>query len=110
KLALDIEDAWPESLPDGRLHRAAAREVVDRLVGFLAEIVVALGAPGHADHACLVREQAVAGQVIKRGEQLAMRQVACRAEDDDDAGFRGELLAQALAQGIGDGWSLHGSP
>ena len=54
-------------------------------MGVLAEARVGPVAPGHADDRDA--EHAVAFEVVERREQLALRQVAGGAEEDQDVGL-----------------------
>ena len=49
---------------------------------------VGLFAPRKADDAECRRHLLVLAQVVKRGNQLARREIAARAKDDDGAGFQ----------------------
>src|SRR5262249_42296192 len=73
------------------LVRGSARELPDRLLAFVAKVLVGLFAARDADEVKVSRQGAVVGEVVKRGQQFAARQVARRPEDHQ-AG-RGDRLA-----------------
>ena len=80
-----------------------------RLDGKRAVLVVTQLAPGDADQKEALGQRAVVRQVVDRGQQLALRQVARPAEDHEARRRRGEPL-QALGERVlgGDG-GRHGA-
>ncbi len=92
----------PEFLLDG-----LAGEFLRRLLHFLAEHVVALVAPREADDHHARGQVAVGGEVVEGGHQLAVGEVAGRAEDHQGAGFGlravGQAFTQWVARGLHDG-------
>ncbi len=61
-----------------------------------AELLVRDGLAAIADQVEVRRQQVVEAQVVDRGDELARRQVARGAEDDDDGRGRPAVLAQSL--------------
>ena len=98
----------PEFLLDG-----LTRKLLGRLLHFLAEHVVALVAPGEADDGHVRGQIAVGGEIVERGHELAMGQIAGRAEDDQRTRFGLRTIGQALTQRVARGlhhqqWSKSG--
>ena len=93
--------AVQEGFQDRLVDRLGARVGADGVGGALAELLVAQVALGRADHPEARRQDALQGQVVNRRQQLALRQVAGRAEDDDQRRVGDPVLVQALAEGIG---------
>jgi len=58
-----------------------AGEALDRLACHLAEVVVLLVSPGDPDQLEALRKRPLVGEVVQRGQQLAVRQVPGPAED-----------------------------
>ena len=74
----------------------------DRRRGTFAESFVAQTRAGNPDHRELVRQEAVAMQVVEGGNELALREIAGSAEDHHHAGRR---------RGGGGGWErVHARP
>ena len=67
-------------------------ETLDRLAGHVLEVLVLLAAARHPDQLEALRQRPLVGQVVERGEQFAVSQVAGRTEDDQ----RGRADRQAL--------------
>ena len=90
------------------LVELVARVLLHRLLHPLAELVVALLAARHAHDAEVLGQQLANGERIERRHQLLRRQVARRAEDDEDAAVRPPAQVQALCEGVvlGVGHSL----
>ena len=63
------------------LVRLAARELLDRVAGHVAVVVVRDVRAGDADQVEALGQRALVGEVVERGQQLAPRQVARAAED-----------------------------
>ena len=93
----------PDVLPEG-----IARVLLHRFFHPRAEAVVALLGPRGADDRELLREQVAVGERVERGNELALRQVAGRAEDHERARIGRPPELEALEQRIffGDGHSL----
>ena len=77
-----------------------ARVILDRLLHPLAEVVVALRCARRADDRELLRQQPAERERVQRRDQLLRRQVAGRAEDDEDARVRPPPNAQPFGQRI----------
>ncbi len=84
-----------------RLVDRRAREALERRAGEVAVVVVGHLAAGIADDREAVRQEAAHAQVVDRGQELAVGQVARRAEDDEHGRNGGPAGAQPGAQGIG---------
>ena len=92
--------------------RAAAREALDRLTRHLPEVVVLLLATGDADQLEPLRQGALVGEVVQGRQQLAVREVAGGAEDNQRGRADGEPLEPfdqrvILFDLAGDGCALH---
>src|ERR1700732_5121852 len=96
EIALMIKNGLGEVFPDFIAHRLT-REFFDRLFHFLAKVVISLRAPGKTDHTDSGRQLAISREIVKRGHQLAMSQVACGAENDHATGLRHCASRQTLA-------------
>ncbi len=99
-------------VPEFLLHGLAG-EFLRRLLHFLAEHVVGLVAPGEADDDHARRQVAVGGEVVEGGDELAVGEVAGRAEDHQRAGFGlcavGQSFTQWVARGLHkEQWSKFG--
>ncbi len=82
----------PEQAAEHLVVRRPPRVLADRGAALLAEVVVPLLAAGDADQLEALGQRALVGEVVERGQELAVRQVARRAEDDE----RGRRDRQAL--------------
>ena len=105
-----VERAACEEDPGGELGpdvgEAVADGLLQRRLDLLAERLVVPVAAGVADDRRLGRQVPGAGEVVKRRHQLAVGQVARRAEEDDGARV-GRLGAwQSFAQRVGVGRRL----
>ena len=100
EIAALIEQAGLEVLPQ-RLLDGHARELLDGGARLAPEVLVTQLTAGKADDRRFGRQQAGPPQVVDGGQDLAVGQVAGRAEDGDDARRRDLLEAQALAQRVG---------
>jgi len=78
----DEEERRGERLPGVRFDRAP-RELLDALLGERAVVVVAHRLAADADDRDAWRQDPVDVQVVERGQQLAAREIAAAAEDDD---------------------------
>ena len=72
--------------PPLRLVELARRELLDRLGGDLPVVVVALLATRHRDQVEALGQGALVRQVVDRGQQLALGQVARATEDHERRG------------------------
>lgn len=68
---------------------------------FVAELLIGPVAAGEADDGVFAGEVAASGEVIECGDELAMGEVAGRAEEDDGAGVGDAGPGQGLPQGVG---------
>ena len=96
----DVAETALEVGPERRIDGLAARVLADALLHLGAELLVALRAPRHADHREAARQRAAHGEVVECRHQLAPREIAGGAEDDDGARLSGPVLDEAAAQGI----------
>ena len=83
----DVVHAFGKRLPDVVTERIA-RVLLHRSLHPFPELVVRLFRARDADDCEVLGQQAAVGERVERGEELAFRQVAGRAEDDEDAGVR----------------------
>src|SRR5207245_2364352 len=90
-----------EVAPDILVDGFGAGELAHRLAHVLLILLVRVLALRHAHHS--ERGWQVGGerQVVQRGDQLAMRQIAAGAEHHQGAGLRDRVGAQAHPQRIG---------
>ena len=93
-LARDEPEAGAQLVPDGA-------GVGRGLAGAVAELVVGELAAGHADHRERGWEGVARRQPGERGQELASRQVAGRAEHDEHARRRHALAVGLLEQRVG---------
>ena len=87
-----------------------AREALNRLPGDLAEILVRVIAASDADQLEALRQGALMRQVVKRGEQLAVCQIAGGAEDHERRRMHGQALEpldERILSELFDGHSVH---
>jgi hypothetical protein len=68
------------------------REALDRAARDLAEGIVGLVSARDADELEVLGQRALVGEVVERREQLAVRQIAGGAEDDDCRGIDRQAL------------------
>jgi hypothetical protein len=78
----DVGKLSSERLP-ASVVKPVAGELLDPAAGPLAEVRVVEAAAARADDRVALRQQPLVGQVVEGREQLAARQIAGRAEDDD---------------------------
>ena len=83
----------------GEFVRVGVRLIFQRGFHAFAETQIIHRRAGAADNVPFIGEQRLPKQAEQRGQQLAVRQVAGRAENDDAAGFRRDFLAKLLAHG-----------
>ncbi len=81
EVSLDVPGVLEQSLQHV-LVGLAPREALDRRDHGVAEVLVLLIAPADADHLEALGQLALVGEVVERGQQLAVREVAGGAEDD----------------------------
>ena len=86
ELGLVIVDRFDERIPDC-LVVAGARNLAVDLGEPGAELLVGFFPPGEADDFHAGRQFAIDGEVVERGDELAVGEVAGGAEDDDGAGL-----------------------
>ena len=99
--AADVEDAARERLEDGVVDRLRARVRLERLAHLLAiALVAAVVAARDADQRERGRQHVAQRQVVERRQQLAVREVARRAEDDERARAGHARHAHAVAQRV----------
>jgi hypothetical protein len=104
--ARHVGDAALEVAPHGVVDGLPPRELGDAALHLAPEVLVRLLAPRHAHHGEAARQRAADRQVVEPRHQLALREVAGRAEDDDGARFAGAIVGEASPQGVGR--SVHG--
>ena len=100
EFALVIEKRLGEAVPDFVAHRLPGK-LAGRFFLFLAEFVVRFRAAREADHRQGRRQLAIGRDVVERGHELAMSQVAGRAKNHDRARLRHGFGRESFAQGIG---------
>ena len=106
----DVLDVLQQPV-EHRVVGRAARELDDRLAALAREVVVALLAPGDADQLEALRQRALVREVVERGEQLAVREVAGGAEDDERGGRDRQALEpfdERVLLGLGGGRGVDG--
>ena len=82
------------------LERRRGRNSSTRVLHALAELVVGQLAAGRADDGEVLGQQAAHGRRVQRRHQLALGQVAGRAEDDEDARLGAAPELQALCERV----------
>ena len=85
KLGTVVVNPLGQRLPDGGIDRAEARELSNALLEFHAELFVGLRAAGKSDDAERRRKLAFVGEIVQRRDELAMCEVARRAENHQHA-------------------------
>src|SRR5262249_21736711 len=90
----------------------AARELLDRLLGLCAEVLVRVLRARHAHKIEALKKGPLVGEVVERREQLAPRQVAGRPEDDQRRRVDRQALEPRGQRVVGGGLSdrAHSSP
>ena len=96
-----VKNIFRERRPDFFIHRFGAGKLVERRAQFCAPRSIRLLASREADDAERRGHLLLLEQLIERGDQLARREVAARAEDDDGAGV--EIFVAAVTAGGGGG-------
>jgi hypothetical protein len=76
-----------EAAPDFLVQRFRPAVIRDRRTQLLAILLVAQGLSRRADDRERRGEQALQSEVVERGDELALRQIARAAEDDDRRGL-----------------------
>ena len=102
EFAAVVEEALGEAGPDFVVNPGAG-EFADGLFQLGAEAGVGLFAPGETDDGKRGGQVAIGGDIVERGDELAVGQIAGGAENDDTARLRHGPAGKALAQRIG-GW------
>ena len=95
----DVAGRLGEPLPDLGLE-VVAPELADRVLHLVAELVVRPLRARGADDRELLGEELAAGERVQRREDLAVREVAGRAEDDEHARLGRPPRAEPLEQRI----------
>ena len=70
----------------------APREPLDRLPGYLAEVLVRVLASSDAHQLEALGERPLVCEVVERRQQLAVREIPRRAEDHQRCGMNGKPL------------------
>jgi hypothetical protein len=108
----DVADLL-EQLLEHRLVGLAPRELLDRLLGHVAELLVGHLRARHANEVEALGQRALVREVVDRRQQLAVREVARGSEDDQRRGVDRQAL-EPLDEGVlgadGSGDSAHSSP
>ena len=102
ELAAVIEKVLGEMVPEFLLDGLAG-EFLGGLLHFLAEHVVGFVAPGETDDGHAGGQVAVGGEVVKGGDELAVGEVAGRAEDHQRTGFGLRTVGQPFTQWVARG-------
>ena len=87
EFALVIEKGFGEPVPDFIAHRLPGI-FTGRFLHFGAEFVIRFRTARETDHRNCRRQLAIRGDIVESGHQLAMGEVAGRAEDHDRARLR----------------------
>ena len=87
-IAGQIVEAFGEPVPKLLVDRGGG-ELAQLGAHLLAELVVSHCAAREADDGEMLGKQAVAGEIVERGEQFALGEVSGGAEDDHDARIAG---------------------
>ncbi len=99
--APDVGEPVRERVPDGLVDRLRARMLLERFAHLLAvSLVAAVVRARNADQREGGREHVAQRQVVERRQQLAVRQVARGAEDDERPRAGNARHAHAVAQRI----------
>jgi hypothetical protein len=98
--AAHVREPLGEIAPERILGRAAARELVDRLVHLVAKLLVRLGTR-EADDAEVRRQMSPSRRLYIAGISMRFDQVAARAEEDDVARVGDPARVDARAQRVG---------
>ncbi len=101
ELARHVVQAAREVGPHHVVDRLAARELADGLAHARAKLLFADVGQREADDRHARRQEARDGEVVERRDQLAARQVARGAEDDEDARRGGTLGLETGSKGVG---------
>ena len=96
-------------VPGRFVERQHAAELLERGPDLRAERVVVVLAPADGEDDELVRQQVRPPQLVERGQDLAVGEVAGRTEQDEDRRIRHALQAQALAQDVLRGLRARGT-
>src|SRR5439155_1280732 len=97
-----VAHAGPEVLPDLRIDRLRAREPAHRLAHFGGELLMRIRGLRNADDPERRRQMRADGEVVERGNELAVGEIAAGAEDDHRARLRSGVAAQPRPERIGD--------
>ena len=100
KLALMIEERLGKAVPDFVAHRLPGK-FAGRFLHFLAKFLIALRTAGETHHRHRRGEFAVRGDIVKRGNEFAVCQVAGRAKNHHRARLRHRFGREPFAQWIG---------
>ena len=98
----DEVDVLGEALPDLFVQRLRPRMPRDRVAELRAEAVVGHRLARRADDGERGREETLEREVVQGGKELALREVAGAAEDDDRRGLGRTSEAQPLAERVDD--------
>src|SRR5438067_1391656 len=74
ELALMIKKRNRESFPDFLAH-LLARKIFRGFLELVTKLLIRFWPAGEADHSCARRQLAVRRQIVKRGNEFAMRQI-----------------------------------
>ena len=99
KFALKIKKRLGKRLPDFIAH-SLARKFSDGLFHFPPEVVIAFLAAGEADDGHGGRQLSIGRQIVERGHQLAMGEIASGPEDNDAARLRHCARGDSLSQWV----------
>ena len=99
-----VRDPLAELGPDGLIDRLDARVLRHRRAHLGAELHVVIGTTPDGDEPELVRQQVRPPELEQRRHQLAMREIAGRAEEHEHAWVGHPLEAEALAQRVRRRW------
>ena len=104
-----IEDPLLEGPPGRRVERQHTAELLERGPDLFPERLVVVLAPTDREDQELVGQQVRPPELVERGKDLAMGEIAGRPEQDQYRRIRHALQAQALAQDVLGGFRPRGT-
>ena len=95
-----LQDPLGELLPGRLVERELPGEPLEARPRFGPERIVRVGASPEGDEEELVREEVGPPELVERGDHLAVREIAGRPEEDEDARVGDPLEAEPLAERV----------
>ncbi len=102
-----IKNRLGQRVPHGGIDRLEARKLRDGVAQLGAELIMRFRAARKADDDEGLGKLAFVGEVVERGDELAVGEVAGSTEDDKRTRFRRLPCADAFAKRIGSECALH---